>query len=92
MLKLNPVEVHALLKAAEENFPHEACRACECFHGYVAQLRVDADAHSKEIFAEYAVKRGEMHGCLGCDPCPPGNLYAEYIKRKQGGISLNVLA
>lgn len=25
----------------------------------------------------------DMHKCLGCDPCPPGDLYAEYTKKKQ---------
>ncbi|MBN1867533.1 arsenite methyltransferase [Candidatus Sumerlaeota bacterium] len=23
-----------------------------------------------------------MHGCLGCNPCPPGELFTEYLRRK----------
>jgi hypothetical protein len=29
-----------------------------------------------------------MHKCNGCDPCPPGDLYAEYMLKKQKPITL----
>ena len=83
MLKLDPEQVRSLLKKAEEDFPHGACSTCECFLGYVAQLQIDADAQSKETFQPYKFRREGIHGCLGCDPCPPGNLYAAYVKQKQ---------
>jgi hypothetical protein len=22
-----------------------------------------------------------MHGCMGCDPCGPGGVYADYLRR-----------
>jgi hypothetical protein len=83
MSKLNLEQIQTMLKEAEESFPHGACLTCECFLGYVAQLRIDSDAECKEAFAPYKVKREDMHSCLGCDPCPPGDLYASYSKRKQ---------
>lgn len=75
MTKLIPVQVESLLNEAVESFPHDACLTCECFLGYVAQLRVDAEAGSKELLDKYQVERSSIHGCLGCDPCPPGDFY-----------------
>jgi len=83
MTKLTLAQTQTLLKDAEESFPHGECSTCECFLGYVAQLRIDSDAQCKEAFVPFKVKREDIHNCLGCDPCPPGNLYAEYMKHKQ---------
>ena len=66
-----------------ESFPHEACLTCECFLGLVAQLYGDVDANGKQILKAYKVDRKNMHACLGCDPCPPGDKYAKYIRQKQ---------
>ncbi len=84
MTKLSRDETQSRLKAAEESFPHGACNTCECFLGYLAQLRIDSDIADKDLFDPFKVERKDMHKCLGCDPCPPGDLYAEYMKGKQG--------
>jgi hypothetical protein len=83
MQKLLREEVQAFLAEAAESFPHGACLTCECFLGYVTRLRVDSDESSQDLIREYQVERKDMHSCLGCDPCPPGDLYAEYIRKKQ---------
>ena len=88
MSKLNLEQVQALLKEAEESFPHGACSTCECFLGYVAQLHIESEAESREVIAPYKVRREDIHSCLGCNPCPPGDLYAEYMKKKQPLITL----
>ncbi len=82
MAKLTGSEVQALLREAEDAFPHGACLTCECFLGYAMQLRVDADADGKALLAAYKVERSQIHPCLGCDPCPPGDLYARYMREK----------
>ena len=41
MSKLGRDELQTLLQAAENLFPHGECNTCECFLGYIAQLRVD---------------------------------------------------
>jgi hypothetical protein len=28
-----------------------------------------------------------MHHCLACDPCSPGDLYAEYMKKNQAQLA-----
>ena len=83
MPKLTRQEIQTFLTEAENSFPHGACLTCECFLGYVIRLQVDSDETSRDLTGEYQVERKGMHGCLGCDPCPPGNLYAEYIREKQ---------
>ncbi|CAG1002010.1 hypothetical protein ANRL2_04128 [Anaerolineae bacterium] len=83
MQKLSRTETQAMLKDAEDSFPHGACPTCECFLGYLAQLRIDSDPADKDLFTPYKVNRSEMHHCLGCDPCPPGELYAAYMMKKQ---------
>ena len=84
MQKLNQDELQSMLHEAEDSFPHGMdCNLCECFLGYVAQLRIDSDTAYKDLFTPYKVDRKDMHPCLGCDPCPPGDLYAEYMQKKQ---------
>jgi hypothetical protein len=85
MTNLTRAQVETLLKEAEESFPHGACLTCECFLGYVAQLHVDSGPDSREVLKQYKVDRNSIHGCLGCDPCPPGDLYATYQCQKQAG-------
>ena len=84
MGKLTREEVQTFLAEAADSFPHDACLTCECFLGYATQLRVDADAAGRELAAGYRVDPGSVHGCLGCDPCPPGDMYAEYMRHKKG--------
>lgn len=83
MPKLTFAQVEAALKQAREALPQAACQECECFLGYVAQLRVDAKGECRELFAPYQARRGNIHSCLGCDPCPPGALFAEYARQNQ---------
>ena len=83
VMKLACEEVQALLAVAADSFPHDECMTCECFLGYVTRLRIDSDKDSHEIFAEYQVERNNVHSCLGCDPCPPGDLYAKYVRKNK---------
>lgn len=88
MLKLKRDETQALLQAAEDSFAHDLCNTCECFLAYLAQLRIDSDSADKDLFVPFKIDRKDMHKCLGCDPCPPGELYAGYAKKKSMLITL----
>ena len=50
MQPLDRDELQTMLHRAEEQFPHGACNTCECFLGYLAQLRIDSDAANKALF------------------------------------------
>ena len=84
MTKLLSVsEVKGLINKAEESFRHEECRTCECYLGYVTQMEIDSDHEAQDYLREYQPPKGEIHACLGCDPCPPGILYSQYLRTKQ---------
>jgi hypothetical protein len=83
MTKLTRAQIESLLNEAAASFPHENCLTCECFLSYVVQLRVDAEAGAQALIAGYRIERGNIHPCLGCDPCPPGNFFAAYLREKQ---------
>lgn len=75
-------QVSGLIRQAVDSFPHRECAACECFLGYLTQLRLDSEDSSKMLVAEYQPGRGEVHACLGCDPCPAADLFAQYLIEK----------
>ena len=72
-------EVKRAVEQAEAGVPYEECLRCDCFHGFVTQLEMDAVEGFSDFTARLIVPQEEIHGCLGCDPCPPGSLFAEYI-------------
>ena len=86
MTKLPRDKTQTYLREAEESFPHDLCNTCECFLGYLAQLRIDSDPADKDLFVPFKVNRMDMHKCLGCEPCPPGELYAGYMKQKKSQL------
>jgi len=77
--KLSISKAKQLIKEAEEAFHHEPCRTCEVYLGYVMQLRIDSDVEGRKYLKEYMPARDQIHSHLGCDPCPPGILYGNYL-------------
>ena len=61
-------EVKQAVEQAEAGFPHKECSSCDCFHGFLTQLEIDAVEDVSDLTGGYKVSREEMHGCLGCDP------------------------
>ncbi|MEP7133314.1 MAG: hypothetical protein ABI904_00135 [Chloroflexota bacterium] len=92
MPKLQRDEIQTRLQTAVDSFPHNqnVCSTCECFLAYTAQLRIDTDSADKDLFTPYKINRSDMHHCLGCDPCPPGDLYAEDMKIKQNSTLITL--
>lgn len=81
--KLKREKVQSFLAVALDSFPHDECLTCECFLGYVTRLRMDSDMDGQEFLAKYQVGRNNVHSCLGCDPCPPAELYVEYVRTRR---------
>jgi len=81
--ELSILQVGAILDETTQSFPHAACLTCECFLGLVAQLGSDSGADSQRLLEQYRLEHREIHACLGCEPCPPGNRFARYIQQKQ---------
>jgi hypothetical protein len=79
---LSVSEAMGLISKTEESFRHEECDTCECYLGYVAQLVIDSGPEAKQFLQEYQPDRDQIHSCLGCDPCAPGILYANYLRKR----------
>jgi hypothetical protein len=60
----------------------EACWSCDCFQGLLTQLSLDAEEPVDDLLEPLLCSREEMHGCMGCDPCPPGSCHAVYQKAR----------
>jgi hypothetical protein len=82
--KLTRDALRILLEEARESFPHDDCLTCECFLGYLAQLGIDAGEEVHSLFDDMGIDYQHTHSCMGCDPCPPGDLFAEYLQGRAG--------
>ena len=78
---LSTQDVENMVKNVMADIPHEECRTCDCFHGFLTQLVLDAGEDAASIIDQFKIDRDQMHGCLGCDPCPPGSAFARYLKQ-----------
>ena len=73
-------DINTIVRELEAALPHDECRSCECLQGYLTQLHLDAPEDAGTLLRPWLAARGEMHGCLGCDPCPPGDQFAAYLR------------
>jgi len=73
-------QITTLMNHAVGTFPHGQCETCECFLGHVTQLEIDTEKLGKAFLKTYKPNRSAIHSCLGCDPCPPGDQFAAYIR------------
>jgi hypothetical protein len=80
--RLTADDVRQLLERLEDNLPRDECATCDCLLGFVTQLQIDAVEDVTDLVTPWQVPREDMHHCLGCDPCPPAELYAEYLRHK----------
>ena len=81
-IPLTKAEITVLLQEAQLAFRHEECATCECYLGFLTQLEIDADQDAQIYIQKNIPPREEIHACLGCDPCPPGVQFAEYLQNK----------
>jgi len=81
--RLTKEEVEALLERLKEEELREECWHCECLQGFIAQLELDAADDAKPLLSKYKVAPRKIRACSGCEPCPPANIFAEYLMRKR---------
>ena len=81
--KLTKAEVESLLARLGAEVTRPECWSCECVQGFLAQLELDATEDAQPLLAEHRVPPGGTHRCLGCEPCPPADLFAEYLMKKR---------
>ena len=79
-MPLSRKQVVGILRRLREVVLHEPCWTCDCLQGLLTQLELDGEEDVTELTADLKVPRDRMHGCLGCDPCPPGQVYVGYLR------------
>lgn len=79
--QLSTRDVEAMLLALKKSVRREECFTCDCLQGFLTQLEMDAEPAAAELIESLKVPSAQMHGCLGCDPCPPGQVYADYLRK-----------
>lgn len=63
--------------------PRQECRTCDCLQGFLTQIELDTDKKTARLIDSFKVDRERMHGCLGCDPCPPAEAFSKYMREQQ---------
>ena len=76
---LTPGQAKRWLRQLEEAAAREACWSCECVQAFITQLELDATDTARLDLEPYEVRREKLHGCLGCRPCPPADLFNSYL-------------
>ena len=93
-----PVDLELIAQTWEALRPRlaeENCPGCECLQGALTELRLSLEelpgsAGRDALLARIAAAREHSpHGCLGCQPCPPGDMlvafYREQARREAAG-------
>lgn len=79
-MHLKRTRVKELLDDVLRCLPHEECETCECLHGLITQLELDAQDDVSDLIETLKVPKQQMHDCLGCSPCLPSDAFANYIR------------
>lgn len=75
--KLNRQEVKDLLEKLESSMIRDECSSCECLQGVLAQIEIDAAEDITDLTDTLKVSPAQMHSCLGCEPCPPAEIFGD---------------
>ena len=73
-------QVGALLEQLEQAAEREACWSCACLQGFISRLEQEASADARALLEMYEVRPERRHGGLGCQPCPPADVFTTYSK------------
>lgn len=59
------------------------CWTCDCLQGFITQLLIDLEREDTSELKKLLKDKQFLHSCLGCDPCPPGELFTKYLRNKK---------
>ena len=83
MTDLKRKTVLEIINELESGISKKECLTCECFQGLLTQLELDSSEDIFDVTTKYKVPNEKMHGCMGCEPCPSGELFADYLKKNK---------
>lgn len=76
-------KIEDFCKTIKESAIKNDCWACECLQGFIIQLLIDLEGKDVSELKKLMKNKQFLHSCLGCDPCPPGELFTKYLKDKK---------
>ncbi len=79
-MKLKRSEVQRLIDDVIRKMPCDDCRTCDCFIGFITRLELDSQDDVRDITNPLKVLNAQIHGCIGCNPCPPAEAFTNYIQ------------
>ncbi len=82
--------IETIWSALQPFVREETCATCECLHGALVELRLSleelpAGPEQERLLAAMgdAARAGVWHACLGCQPCNPGEILANFYRDQQ---------
>lgn len=79
-MKLNRLQAQKIIEQMKSQVARPECWTCDCFQGLLTQLELDCKEDIADLTGPVKALKEKMHGCLSCDPCPGGAIYAAYLK------------
>ena len=76
-----------MLKRLRGGVRREECWTCDCLQGFLTQLEMDAEPAAAGLIEPLKAPAAQMHGCLGCEPCPPGEVYSDHLRRLNSAMN-----
>ncbi len=73
--RLSLDEVRKLVNEIKGSVIRKECWSCDCFQAFLAQLEIDGTPGAVQQIHSLEVSAKEIHPCLGCDPCPPAEVF-----------------
>ena len=78
------------LSALQPFAQQEKCASCECLQAALVEIRMGLDelpegAERERLLSAVtqAMQIQSPHGCLGCEPCTPGDTLVAYYREQQ---------
>lgn len=85
--QLSLAEARDLVRRLRESVSRKECWSCDCLQGLLTQLELDYPELG-ELVEPLKISHQQMHGCLGCATCLPGELFAQYLQRQKESTSI----
>jgi len=80
--KLSLDDVRKLVNELKASAVRKECWSCDCFQAFLAQLQIDGTPGAVQQVRSLEVSAEKIHPCMGCNPCPPAEVFTRYLDEK----------